>query len=476
MNYSMIRYIEATVVMMCGVFMLLPALVGFIYAEPEGWVYLIVAVSSALAGFLVRLPKPRSKVFFAREGFVTVSVSWLILSLISAIPFVLTKEYPSYLDAVFETVSGYTTTGGTTLTDVEHLTHCTQFWRTSTHWVGGMGVLVLVIAILPLSGGYNMHLMRAESPGPVVGKLVPKVRNTARILYEIYLGITVLEIICLKLTGLPWFDSIVMSFSTVGTGGFGLLNSSAGAYSTATIIVLMVFMFLCGVSFTLYYMILSGRFKDVVRSEELWTYVGIVIGSTLLIAWNVRGFYSTGGQTILHSGFQVLAFMTTTGFTTVDFNVWPSFAKTILFMLMIIGACAGSTGGGFKVSRLIVLIKSIRNEMSIAIHPRTVRKTHLDGRPLPDSTGHSIRTYVVIYIAVYLISLLIVSLDGLSFETNASAVMSAFNNIGPAFDLAASSYACFGPLSKIVLMFDMLAGRLELIPVLVLLSGRTWKK
>lgn len=477
MNHSIIRYILCRVLEFAGFFMLLPYLVGLIYQEPQRFAYLFVAAVSLFCGFAGKCFKPKSKVFYAREGFVTVSLSWLLLSLVGAVPFVLTGEIPFYVDAVFETVSGLTTTGGTILTDVEKLARCTQFWRLFTHWIGGMGVLVLILAVLPLSGSYNMHLMRAESPGPTVGKLVPKVKNTARILYQIYIAITVIEIILLMITGLPLYDSSTLTFSTVGTGGFGLLNSSTASYSRAAQVVILVFMLLCGVSFNIYYLFLIHKPKEVFHSEELRAYLGIAAVSTLLIGFNIKDSFSNMGEALFQAGFQAVSVMTTTGFTTSDFNLWPSFSKMILFLLMIVGACAGSTGGGLKVSRLVVLMKSIKNEISAAVHPRSVKKMHMDGRVVSDNVVHSIRIYLAIYVVIYFLSVLLVSIDGFSFETNASAVMATFNNIGPGFDMVGptGSFAAFSPFAKCVLMFDMLAGRLELLPLLVLFSIKTWK-
>lgn len=478
MNYGIILYILASVLEFVGVFMLLPFLVGLIYGEPQCYAFLLVALASLLLGFLGRLKKPKSKVFYAREGFVTVSLSWILLSLAGAVPFVLTGEIPSYVDALFETVSGFTTTGGTILSDVEVLARCTQFWRLFTHWMGGMGVLVLILAILPLSGSYNMHLMRAESTGPTVGKLVPKVKSSARILYGIYIAITFIEILLLLCGGMSLYESSTLTFSTVGTGGFGLLNSSVGGYSRYIQTVLLIFMLLCGISFNIYYLFLVRKPKEALQSEELRTYLGIIAGSALLIAWNARGHFATLGESLYQALFQVISVITTTGFTTYDFNLWPVFSKTILFLLMVVGACAGSTGGGLKVSRLVVLFKSIKSEITQAIHPRSVKKLHMDGRGLSVNVMHSIRMYLVIYVAIYFVSVLLVSVDNFSFETNLSAVMAMFNNIGPGFDMVGptGNFAAFSVFSKLVLMFDMLAGRLELLPMLVLFYPKTWKK
>ncbi len=478
MNHSIIRYILCRVLEMVGLIMLLPFAVGVLYKEKEAFAYLIVAAISFLIGFVGKRFKPESKVFFAREGFVTVSLSWIILSLVGALPFVLTGEIPSYVDAVFETISGFTTTGATILSDVEILSKCTQFWRLFTHWIGGMGVLVLIMAILPLSGGYNMHLMRAESPGPTVGKLVPKVRSTAQILYKIYIVITIVEILLLVITGLPLYDAATLSFATVGTGGFGLLNASIGTYARASQTVILLFMLLCGINFNVYYLFLIKKPKEALKSSEVRMYLGIVAVATFLIGLNIKDSFSSFGEALFQGAFQVVSVITTTGFTTSDFNLWPVFSKTILFLLMVVGACAGSTGGGMKVSRLIVLLKSIKYEISAVIHPRSVKKMHMDGRLLSDGVVHSIKVYLAIYILIYFASVLLISIDNFSFETNMSAVMATFNNIGPGFDVVGptGNFGSFSVFSKCVLMFDMLAGRLELLPILVLFSKKTWKK
>lgn len=478
MNYSIIRYILCRVLEMTGIVLLLPFLVGIIYREQEAFAFLVIAVGSFLAGFIGKQWKPKSKEFFAKEGFVTVSLSWLILSLIGAIPFVITGEIPSYTDAVFETISGFTTTGATILSDVEALSRCTQFFRLFTHWVGGMGVLVLIMAVLPLSGGYNMHLMRAESPGPSVGKLVPRVKNTARILYTIYIVITLVEILLLIIAGLPLYDATTLSFSTVGTGGYGILNSSVAEYSRAVQTIILIFMILCGINFNVYYLLLIRKPKEIFKSEEVRAYLGIILGASLLIAVSIKDSFISFGEAFFQGLFQVSSLITTTGFATTDFNLWPELSKMILFLVMVSGACAGSTGGGFKVSRIIVLLKSIKYEISAVLHPRSVKKMHLDGRALSDGVVHSIKVYLAIYLLIYLLSVVLISVDNFSFETNVSAVLATMNNVGPGFDMVGptGNFGSFSAFSKCVLMFDMLAGRLELLPVLVLFSKKTWKK
>lgn len=478
MNYSVIRYILCRVLEFAALFMALPFIVGLIYRESSAFCFLYVIAGCLAVSLAGRRFKPKSNVFYAKEGFVTVSLSWIILSLIGALPFYLSGEFPTYTDALFETISGLTTTGATILTDVEGLSRCIQFWRCFTHWIGGMGVLVLILAVLPLSGSYNMHLMKAESPGPSVGKLVPKIKNTAMILYGIYLMITVVEIISLMFAGLNLYEASTLSFSTTGTGGFGLLNSSIGSYSTTVQTIFIIFMLLCGINFQIFYLLLIRKPSEAFGSEELRYYLGIVFVAALLISINVRGFFEDGFQAFHHSLFQVVSVMTTTGFATLDYNVWPEFSRAIIFLLTLLGACAGSTGGGFKVSRLIVLLRSIKNEIFSVIHPRSIKKIHMDGRIVEDGVIKSIQVYTMIYVMILLGSFVLVSLNEFDFVTNITAVATTFNNVGPGFNMVgpAGNYSAFSGFSKLVLMFDMLAGRLELMPMLVLFSPRTWRR
>lgn len=478
MNYSVIRYILCRVLEFAALFMALPFIVGLIYRESSAFCFLYVIAGCLAVSLAGRRFKPKSNVFYAKEGFVTVSLSWIILSLIGALPFYLSGEFPTYTDALFETISGLTTTEATILTDVEGLSRCIQFWRCFTHWIGGMGVLVLILAVLPLSGSYNMHLMKAESPGPSVGKLVPKIKNTAMILYGIYLMITVVEIISLMFAGLNLYEASTLSFSTTGTGGFGLLNSSIGSYSTTVQTIFIIFMLLCGINFQIFYLLLIRKPREAFGSEELRYYLGIVFVAALLISINVRGFFEDGFQAFHHSLFQVVSVMTTTGFATLDYNVWPEFSRAIIFLLTLLGACAGSTGGGFKVSRLIVLLRSIKNEIFSVIHPRSIKKIHMDGRIVEDGVIKSIQVYTMIYIMILLGSFVLVSLNEFDFVTNITAVATTFNNVGPGLNMVgpAGNYSAFSGFSKLVLMFDMLAGRLELMPMLVLFSPRTWRR
>jgi len=478
MNYSIIRYILSCVLEFEAAFMMLPCLTALIYREKEGIPFLIIALVCLALGEIGRRVKPKSKVFYAKEGFVTVSLSWILLGLVGAVPFVINGEIPNYLDAVFEVVSGLTTTGASIMNDMGVFSRCGMFWRIFTHWIGGMGVLVLILAILPLSGSYNMHIMRAESPGPAVGKLVPKVRSTAGILYGIYLAITVMEVIALMFTGMPFYDALLLSFSTAGTGGFGLLNDSLASYSFASQTVIIVFMILFGVNFNAYFFIIRRNFKEFFKSEEVRWYFIIIFVAAGLITWNIRGTFGSLGNDFHQAMLQVATIITTTGFSSADFNIWPEFSKTILYLLMLIGACAGSTGGGFKVSRVLVMAKSVKNEITNAMHPRSVKKIHMDGKIVPDNVVKSIRVYLIIYIMIYLGSFLVISLDGNDFTTNITAVAACLNNIGPGLSMVGptGNYAFFSGLSKVVLIFNMLAGRLELLPVLMLFHLKTWKE
>lgn len=477
MNYSMILYILSSVLTFEGFFLLLPCAVGFFYGEKEALCYLWVAAASILLGLLGRLRKPKSKVFYSKEGLVTVSLSWVLLSVVGAVPFFLIGDFPKYEDALFEVISGLTTTGASVLTDVEVIARCTAFWRSFTHWIGGMGVLVLILAILPLSGSYNMHLMRAESPGPSVGKLVPKVKSTAMILYGIYIMITAMETIALAAAGLPLFDAATLTFATVGTGGFGLLNTSIASYSLTVQIIITIFMLLCSINFGVYYLILAGKFKEAFCFEEMRYFLLIVLGAALLITFNIRSEFDNLFLAFHTALFQVSTVISTTGFATVDFNLWPEFSKTILLSLMFVGACAGSTGGGFKVSRLMILFRSIKNEIICVAHPRTVKKVHMNGRMLSDTVVKTVHVYLGAYVMIVITSFILISIDGFDMTTNFSAVMATLNNIGPGFNMVGptGNFSNFSVFSKIVLMFDMLVGRLELFPMLVLFYPGIWQ-
>lgn len=474
----MVLYILGQILKFESAFLMLPALVGLLYREREGVPFLLVAALCLLFGLFLTRKRPASSTLYTREGFVTVALSWIIMSIFGAIPFVLSGDIPSYVDALFETISGFTTTGASILTDVEALSHASLFWRSFTHWIGGMGVFVFIMAILPLMGGSTMNLMKAESPGPSVSKLVPHVKDTAKILYGIYIAITLCEVLLLCAFGMPLFDSLTTSFGTTGTGGFGIKNDSIAGYSPALQIIVTVFMILSGVNYTFYFCLLSRRIKDAFRIEEVRWYFCIILVSAGVIAYNTSSLYPTTSETVRHAFFQVGSIITTTGYATTDFNLWPPMSQTILVILMFIGACAGSTGGGMKVSRLVILFKTIRKELSLIIHPREIRKIRMDGHVVEHATLRSTNVFLVIYFVILLISTLLVSVDEFDFTTNFTAVASMLNNIGPGLNLVGptQNFSIFSVFSKFVLMFDMLAGRLELFPLMILLMPSTWRK
>ena len=478
MNYSIIRYILCRVLEFQAWFLALPCAVALIYKEKEGWAYGVVLVGCLLLGALGKMKKPKSNVFYAREGFVTVSLSWIVLSLTGALPLYLSGEISSYTEALFEIISGLTTTGASILQDVEVLSRCNLFWRSFSHWIGGMGVLVLILAILPLAGGYNMHLMRAESPGPTVGKLVPRVKNTARNLYKMYVVLTIVQILLLLITGMSLFESLTLSFGTAGTGGFGVLNSSIGSYSRASQAVITVFMILFGINFNVYYLLWTRKPLQALQHEEMRYYLGLILASVLLITINIRGGFQSVFDAFHHAAFQVASIITTTGYSTTDFNQWPEFSKVILVLLMFAGACAGSTGGGIKISRVVIMMKLVKNELSYLIHPKRVRQIHFEKRVVNKDVLRSICVFFIAYAFVFALSLLLISLDGLDFTTNFTAVAATLNNIGPGLEQVgpAANFAVYSQPAKYVLMFDMLAGRLELFPILLLMAPSTWKR
>ncbi|MDE6016815.1 MAG: TrkH family potassium uptake protein [Acetatifactor sp.] len=478
MNYSIIRYVLGTVLKFESLFLLLPVFVGIFYGEKSTTAFLIVAFLCLALGVLLSFRKPKSYVFYALEGFVSVSLSWVLLSFFGALPFWMCGEIPSFTDAMFEAVSGFTTTGASILSDVEALSRCCLFWRSFTHWIGGMGVLVFVLAVFPMRGGQTMFLMKAESPGPSVEKLVPRVRTTATILYAVYTIMTIVEIILLAVTGMSFFDAVTISLGTAGTGGFGVVNDSAGSYAPHLQVIITVFMILFGVNFNIYYLLLRKKVKAALQSEELRIYLGIIVASGLLIAWNIRKIFPDPLDALRHAFFQVGSIITTTGYSTVDFDLWPQFSTTILVMLMFVGACAGSTGGGIKVSRIAIMFKSMLKELFLIHHPHGVRKVKLDGRTVEAETRRSIYVFVVSYVLIYAISLLGISLDNFDFTTNFTAVAATINNIGPGLSMVGptSNFGLFSDLSKYILMFDMLAGRLELLPMMVLIAPMTWRR
>ncbi|MCR5607510.1 MAG: TrkH family potassium uptake protein [Lachnospiraceae bacterium] len=478
MNRSIVRYILCKVLEFEALFLLIPCFFAIYYQEVEGIVYFVLACVALLIGCMGTLNKPKSDVFYAREGFVTVALSWILLGIFGAIPFCLTGEIPNFVDALFETISGFTTTGATILTDVEVISHCSLFWRSFTHWIGGMGVLVFILAFTPMAGGYNIHLMRAESPGPSVGKLVPKIKQTSKILYAIYTALTVIEMILLIISGMPVFDSITLSMGTAGTGGFGVLNSSIGSYSMVSQGIITVFMILFGVNFTVYYLLLLKKFKPALLCEEVRWYLIIILSSAALITINIKGYYKTIFECFHHAIFQVASVITTTGYSTADFDTWPTFSKTIMVTIMFCGACAGSTGGGLKVSRIMIYVRHVKNELNYALHPNQVKKLELEGKALDTSTIRSTMSYLSAFLLLFVVSTLIVSLDGFDPATTFTAIVATINNIGPGLGKVGptGNFSEFSILSKLVMTMDMLIGRLEVFPILILFNPNTWRK
>ncbi len=471
MNRKMITYVLGRLLLCEAALLILPLVVALIYGDNTITGFLIAMGSLVACGLFLSLFKPKDKTIYARDGLVIVALSWIFMSLFGALPFYITGEIPRYIDALFETVSGFTTTGSSILLDVEAMSKSLLFWRSFTHWIGGMGVLVFVMAILPLAGGGgNLHLMRAESPGPSVGKLVPKSNQTARILYLIYIALTLLCTIFLLFGGMDLYESLVHAFGTAGTGGFGILNTSIGGYSTYCQIVITIFMTLFGINFNFYFLLLFKKFKDALKSTEVWTYLGIMAVSIGIIAYNIKEQFDTIGQAVQHSAFQVSSVMTTTGYSTADFNQWPNLSKMILIAVMCIGACAGSTGGGFKVSRLMLLIKNAGKEIRAIAHPRSVKVIKFDGNAVAGETLRSTIAFFTIYIFAFCISILIVSADKTDIVSNITGVIATMNNIGPGLNICGptGNYSTFSDLSKTVFIIDMLLGRLEFFPLICL--------
>ena len=477
MNGSIIRYILGTIIRFMGIFLLFPVIVAFIYKEDVWIYYLIVALVCQLIGFINSRYKPKDNVFYLKEGCVATGLSWIILSIIGALPVCLSKEIPSYVDALFEIISGFTTTGASILSDVEALSHATIFWRSFTHLVGGMGVLVFLLAVIPLSGGSNMNLMRAESPGPSVGKLMPKVSGTARVLYLIYLGMTFIEFVLLLIGGTPVFTAINTAMATAGTGGFGMYNDSLTSFTMYEQWVVTIFMVLFGINFNAYYLILFGRIKDALKMEELRAYLGILVASTLIIFLNILKGCNGIADALTQAAFQVASISSSTGFSTADFAQWPQTSRTILVLLMFTGACAGSTGGGIKVSRFVMLMKNVRKELSTYIHPRRITRLTMDGKEIGRDVLHSTNVYFGTFIILFAISVFCLSFENLDFATNVTAVAATMNNIGPGMSMVGPTcnFSFYSNFSKLVLMFDMLAGRLELYPILMLFHPKIWQ-
>lgn len=477
MNGSIIRYILGCVLKMEAALLMLPCLIALIYREQVGVWYLATAGACLVFGILMTLRKPKTYVFYLKEGCAATALSWIIMSIFGCLPFYLSGEIPSFTDAMFETISGFTTTGASILPDVESLSHTALMWRSFTHWVGGMGVLVFLLAIVPLSGGSHINLMRAESPGPSVGKLVPKVRYTARILYLIYFGMTILEMVFLLLGRMPLFEAVATALGTAGTGGFGIKNDSMMSYSPYIQWVVTVFMILFGVNFNAYYLMLFGKFRKAFGMEEVKTYFAIILASTAVIFINILHLCENAFEALTHAAFQVGSIITTTGFSTADFDLWPQMSKTVLVFLMFVGACAGSTGGGIKVSRCVIMVKTVIKELNSYIHPRSVKKIKMDDKPIEHEVVRSVNVYFITFVILFIISVFAISFEGKGLVTNFTAVTATINNIGPGLELVGPTcnFSGFSVFSKCVLMFDMLAGRLELFPLLLLFHPVLWK-
>ena len=483
MNYKMMGRLIAQILLAEAAFMV-PALIISLAGQDSQAILgfaLSILVILAVAGMLMFFARRAKKGFYAREGMVCVGLAWIVMSLLGCLPFWISREIPSYLDGLFEIVSGFTTTGASILSNVEGLSKGMLYWRSFSHWVGGMGVLVFLLAVVPVSGrndGFTMHLLRAESPGPNVAKLVPRIRSTAGILYILYIVLTVVDFLFLIVGKMPVLEAVCTAFGTAGTGGFGVKNDSMASYSPYIQNVCTVFMLLFGVNFSCYYLLIMKQVKSVYKDEELRLYVGMVLGSVLLIVINLRGFYGTLEETIRHAFFQVASIVTTTGFATTDFDLWPGFSKSILLCLMVVGACAGSTGGGIKVSRLLILCKSARKELQLYLHPNAVKKIKMDDKAIPHEVVRATNMFLFVYIMIFVISLLIISLDNLDMVSNFTAIAATLNNIGPGLGAVGptGNFDTYSYISKAVMIFDMLAGRLEVFPLLLLFKRDTWRK
>ena len=482
MNYKMMGRFVAQILTIGAVFMLPALAISLFYGERQA-VFAFLAtlgIFAAVIGLLRLTCRGAASAFYAREGLVCAGISWIVLSLLSCLPFWFSREIPKFIDAFFEIVSGFTTTGASILPEVESLSWGILYWRSFSHWLGGMGVLVFLLAFTPEGSkgqGFTMHLLRAESPGPNVGKLVPKMRKTAGILYLLYIGLTVLNVIFLLFGGMPLLEAVCTAFGTAGTGGFGVKNDSLASYSPYIQNVTTVFMTLFGINFSCYFLLLVGQVRAVFKDEELRLYLGILAGSVVLIVLNLRGFYSTFGETLRHAAFQVSSIMTTTGFATTDFGQWPAFSQSILLILMIVGACAGSTCGGLKCARALLLFKILRRNIHQVLHHRRVQSIRVNGQVMDEKVLSNANAYLAAYVIILFFSFVVISLDGFSVGTNFSAVLACFNNIGPGLEAVGPTcnYAAYSTLSKLVLIVDMLAGRLEIFPILVLFSRSAWK-
>ena len=461
------------------VLLMLPSLfVSLIYRDGDTKAFVYTMIPAAIVSVLLMLVRQQQKRMSSRDGYFIVAMAWIIISIVGAFPLYLAGGFASYWGALFEIVSGFTTTGASILSDVEALSHASLFWRSFSHWIGGMGVLVFILALLPMKGGSVMNLMKAESPGPTVSKFVPRVRGTAKILYQIYLGMTLFTIAALLLSGMKTFDSVTLAMGAAGTGGFAVLNSGCAVYTPLQQWILTIAMIAFGVNFNFYYLMLCKKGKAAISSQEVRAYFLIILLAGGVISWNTYPMYHSIGEAVRTAFFQVGSIITTTGYSTTDFDLWPELSKCILVMLMFIGACAGSTGGGIKVSRILILLKTVKKELGSIVHPRSIKRIRFDDHPVEHEVLRAINVFLIVYLVIYSFSMLIISVDGFSFETNFTAVAATLNNIGPGLDQVGPTSNFFGysPVSKLILIFDMLAGRLELFPMLILFYPSTWKK
>ena len=478
MNIRSMTYILGWILNIEAGFMLLPIGTAVVYGERQGWAFVLTAALCLLAGALLTRKKPRNPGFFMRDAFVTTALGWIVMSVMGCIPFVMTGEIPHFIDALFETVSGFTTTGASIMTDVEAMSHCSMVWRCFTHWIGGMGVLVFLLAVLPMVGGSSMNLMKAESPGPSVGKLVPKVRFTAQILYRLYIALTAAEFVLLLIGHMSPYEALCTAFGTAGTGGFGVKNSSIAGYSPYIQWVVTVFMIVFGVNFNVYFLLIMGKPGQAFRCEEMRWYLAVIAAATALIFVNAYDTLLTAENNLRNAAFQVASIITTTGYATADFNLWPEFSRTILVMLMFVGACAGSTGGGMKISRFVIAAKSLGAYLVSFLHPRAVRRIKFEEKDVEKETTRAVQIYFVAVAFIVAFSVLLLSLDGKDLVSTFAAVAATFNNIGPGLEAVGptANYASFSALSKSVMIFDMLAGRLEVFPMLMLFYPGLWRE
>ncbi|NEZ46435.1 TrkH family potassium uptake protein [Clostridium niameyense] len=480
MNYPIVFKILGNVVKYEALVMIFPLIVSMHYGGGDSSSFAITIAIMLFIGFLMSRIKPKNKTFYAKEGFLSVSVCWIVISLLGALPFYISGAIPSFVDCIFETVSGFTTTGATILGEVQSLPKGILFWRSFTHWVGGMGILIFTLALMPSVGGNTIHLLKAESPGPTPGKIAPRIKQTAKLMYLVYFAMTVIEIVLLLMAGLSPYDALIHAFGTAGTGGFSNMNSSVGAYNNVYVeVIITVFMLLFGVNFNFYFQLLEGNVKQALKNEEVRYYLGMVLLAMLVIAFNIKGMYGNSfKEGFRQSSFQVASIVTTTGYSTTNFDLWPTLSKSILAVLMLTGCCAGSTGGGIKTVRIVLLFKAMKGEINKIIHPKMVNSVKLDGKVVDDDLIYSVGLFVFSYIAIIIIAVLLVSVDGMDLETTISSVLATVGNIGPGFKVVgpAGNFGSYSPFSKIVFSFCMLFGRLEIYPLLVMLRPSRWRK